>query len=519
MSELYTLDSEKEKRIFEELRRLGLSDKEIAKEVVDHFLGLRFDEIDALEGIPRPDVFVGSLTVSKLIRKGYLRAEDVADHTDDRLLSFLISLSTQTYSDTVRDLLNTLFHYDRDHKFKKRVSRLVKNWFYEFLEKCITGHCYVHPDILESYIFFPHEDKRSVLRKVLGMLRHTNLNHPYVAELVSSLLKASYAKIEDLEDTVQEFSAAVHPSAYKYLISLLYEHAKHYPSKRETVSKMVEELMKKIYSYRFRREPPQPSHHPLLPDVIEHPEFRGGPGERKREKVELPHHLSERLRELGIHNVELHNIHGVIDLLENHRDIVLQHAENREEVERTIEEVLRELRSLARKISTSRVILDFRLERTPKDPLEWVGCRVRASGDCTVPNTAPPGFEEHTVPFFFSEGETYKIVGTHLDYDNRRGRRRLRLRGNRHVGNVYLSVLERGDGGKILYLHGIQLGPLYRGKENAHIGRKILRGLIDIARKQGFDELWVQLDDLSNYRELEEKVREGKRSLILVWSE
>lgn len=137
-------------------------------------------------------------------------------------------------------------------------------------------------------------------------------------------------------------------------------------------------------------------------------------------------------------------------------------------------------------------------EMLPKDAYEWIAARVRASSDCTVPHSLQAGFIEHTVPYYFAgNAATYKIMAEH--HDTRRGGKGARVRKNRHVGNVYLSEIRTKDGRKVLYVSGIQIHDLYKHEINSWIGEAVVNALRDMAKEQGYHELWIHADLLSHY--------------------
>ncbi len=170
-----------------------------------------------------------------------------------------------------------------------------------------------------------------------------------------------------------------------------------------------------------------------------------------------------------------------------------------------------------RKLARGRAILGFQLKLTPKNAYEWVSARIRASQDCTVPSSMHQGFEEHTVPYYFSRnGANYEIWADH--YDVRAKGKGSRLRRNRHVGNVYASELFY-DGQPVLYVSAIQLANPYRTDLNAWVGSALIRGLRNLAEQRGYSSLWLNEDLLSHFSPLadaalREAERMGGRSFV-----
>ena len=160
-------------------------------------------------------------------------------------------------------------------------------------------------------------------------------------------------------------------------------------------------------------------------------------------------------------------------------------------------EYRREFEADSKTLAENKAITKFFLRLTPKDPFEWVRVRIRASDDCTVPGAMHPGFQKHAVPYYFSRnGANYEILAEH--YDSRSRGKGVRLRRNRHVGNVYLSeILHNGE--RVLYVSGLQLGDIYKTKHNVWVGESIVKGLRDLAKKMGYSAIWLNSDLLSHY--------------------
>ncbi len=137
--------------------------------------------------------------------------------------------------------------------------------------------------------------------------------------------------------------------------------------------------------------------------------------------------LLRELKELGFSIKAVYDVHNIIDTLKNHRRELIdrltanlpdeEKKTKTKELNEKIDRILPQLTMIASWLGTKRVILDFYLKAVPKKkPLEYVGARIRASSDCTVPSSPYAGFERHTVPIFFSSNAgVYAIMATLTD--------------------------------------------------------------------------------------------------------
>ncbi len=247
---------------------------------------------------------------------------------------------------------------------------------------------------------------------------------------------------------------------------------------------------------------PKPVYDPIFPERIEVKQSAQKPLQSTQTTTPIPDSILQPLKDLGISITTPHDLHSIRDKFKNHRDdAVKELKEKRPELDeskinKAIDSLLPELESYLRELSTKRLITSFYLKRTPKDAYKWLKARIKASDDCTVPKG--PAFLWHTVPTYFaSNAANYEIHADH--YDARSNGRGLRLRKNRHVGNVYVSLYRKPDGEKILYIHGVQIANPYRGKENTWIAEPLLKAFNDMAKERGIHEIWIQTRDLSNH--------------------
>ncbi len=345
------------------------------------------------------------------------------------------------------------------------------------------------------------------------------IHEPAARRLLENVIKCpEFSHLR--EKIIEAFPSA---PASRYVIALAHELAKHYPDKREKIEEIVHRIMGEIYKEIWKKDPPEPRNPEKLPQktrtyVVEHtiPAEEGT-------VTTLPGDVVKAAKELGISLRSIYEVHNAIDVLTVHRDQILKQMEQkgvkREEAEKKITRLLEKLKFLAEEIGTRRIILDFYLRPTPKKALEWVDARIRASSDCTVPSFPSPysAFEGHTVPYFFSSNAfNLEIRATHLDTVKikKKGKVKIRtrVRKDRHVGNVYAALLKR-EGKNVLYISGIQLGKIYRGRENTAIAKPILRAIHEIAEHLGADEVWFNAEDLSNFVALMNRIVEHIKAL------
>ena len=436
-----------------------------------------------------------------------------------------------------KNIASHAFEYNNDaaYRFLHILAQYHPDLFHKYFSHYIKQHI---KDI--ATLAIQHADKKAI--EFLNTLAkyHPQFLEPIVPYLQDIALQHGYEGYDGLSLTSADRAYSVLRTLAKHHSSILVPFLKSVPTYKikrpkryisllyylkhlnePLVSSLIHKAMEKIYKDTFKQEPPKPSHPPELPTKIEHEAFmnevsKHGTG------AQIPEEIKEALRKLGFHTVSILNIYNIIDILKHHREEhlnkLLQNAngnmreQRRRELSETIDRVLPELESITAKIGTKRIITNFHLEAVPKDALKYVEARIKASDDCTVPGSEYPGFEEHTVPTFFSSNAgVYKIVATHLDTARNR-KRRFRIRKNRHVGNVYFAVYDR-DNKKVLYIHGVQLGNIYRGKENVGIAKGLIKGLVDTARKSGIHEIWISTRDLSNYGALAEELKKAFRSL------
>ncbi len=378
-------------------------------------------------------------------------------------------------------------------------NKAARDFFWHYLEELPDAYKYIREPLLQHLDKIVHlafiKGGQSALEFLENSSEHLPGIHPYLARSLSSLEPKEMITVLPIK---------------KY-ISLLHRLKNHIEDPGELIGRAMEE----IYRRKFGSEPPEPEHPKDLPQEIEHPAFRNTRKLRGERSIEVPEELLNELKSLGISVKNIYDLHNVLDLIRNHRDLLIENLtkdlpeekkkERSEELNNKFNELEKKVREIVNRLGTRQVILDFRLRAVPKEPLEWVRARIKASNDCTVPNSPTSGFEEHTVPTFFSKyAATYKILATHTGPRKTRSGevKDIRVRKNRHVGNVYVTIHRTTDGKEILYLHGIQLGNVYRGVENVGIAAGLLKGVIDTARESGFDEVWIQTRDLSNFDSL-----------------
>ena len=378
-------------------------------------------------------------------------------------------------------------------------NKAARDFFWNYLEELPDAHQYIRDPLLQHLDKIVHlafiKGDQSALEFLESSSEYLPGIHPHLARLLSSL---------EPKEMMSLFSI-------KKYISLLYRLKNHIEDSNELIGRAMEE----VYRRKFGSEPPEPGHPKDLPQEIEHPAFRNTRELRGERYLEVPEELLTELKSLGMSVRNIYDLHNVLDLIKNHRDLLIGNLtkdlpeenkrERLKEINNKLDELEKKVREIVNRLGTRQVILDFRLRAVPKEPLEWVGARIKASNDCTVPSSPYRGFEEHTVPTFFSKyATTYKILATHIGPRKTRSGevKDIRVRKNRHVGNVYVTVHHTTDGKKILYLHGVQLGNVYRGVENVGIAAGLLKGVIDTAKESGFDEVWIQTHDLSNFDSL-----------------
>ena len=383
--------------------------------------------------------------------------------------------------------------------------------------------------LVKSAYHSANHDAHQLITEILKREEFSNAHNKILSEVVK-VIDSKGARVFLTEiirrpefSHLQEKIIEAFPSApaSRYVVALAHEFAKHHSNRKEELEKIVHGVMRKMYEQKWRKNPPEPRNPEKLPQrtrtyVVEHTI-----PVKKETAAILPADIVKAAEELGISLRSIYDVYNAIDTLTVHRDQILKRMEQkgmkRKEAEEKIRELLKKLNSLAKKVGTKRAILDFYLRPTPKKALEWVDARIRASSDCTVPSSPYPGFEEHAVPYFFSSNAfNLEIRATHLDTVKikRKGKvkTRIRVRKDRHVGNIYAALLKH-KGKNVLYISGIQLGKIYRGKENTAIAKPILAAIHEVAERIGADEVWFNAADLSNFTPLRDRTLEHIKNL------